>query len=112
MPFILPFEDNPDQVQRIQIEDQVYNFRFRWNSDVSNSWFCQIGGTGADYVCKFMLRVGFNLLAPYSANEGVPDGGLYVIDSEQVWGRVGRNDLGPDKRYKLMYFSPNEVLPQ
>lgn len=109
MPFLLPMTDEPDQTQRIQLGDTVYNFRLRWNP-LEGAWYCYIGGVGSDPVVQFKLQNGLDLLSVWRSYENVPGGGLFVLDSEQSWGRPGRDDFGPGKRFGLIYFNPEENI--
>lgn len=100
--FNLPIEDYADNTQRIQISDDTYDFRFRWNH-VEEAWYCHIGLNGEDPKVQFKMVTGMDLLAPYQAYEEVPEGVLYLIDLDQGYGRVGRDDIGQDKRFRIIF---------
>ena len=100
--FFLPIDDNPDNTQRIQLEDDTYDFRFRWNSR-EEAWYCYLGLTGGTPRVKFKMVVGMDLLNAYRAYEDIPSGALYMIDLDQIYGRPGRNNVGQASRFRILY---------
>ena len=109
MAFIIPVDGSADNIQRIQIGTETYDFRFRWNS-TECAWYCYLGLNGDDPKVKFKLVVGMDLLEQYVAYAEVPPGILYVIDIEEETGRVTRNGFGIDKRFQLFYADRDEDL--
>lgn len=110
MPFSIPVVDNPDQTQRVQIGNTVYNFRIRWSVD-TECWYIYIGGVGSDPVFKNKMRVGVDLLRGFKSYDNVPPGSLFVFDIEQLFGRVDRDNLGIGRRFQLIYFDVDETIP-
>lgn len=93
--------DSPDQEKSIVIKDKSYNFRFRWNTK-EQAWYVQIGRTGANYLCKTKLLPNRNLLQPFLHIPDMPDCYLLVVDQEQQYGRIGRDNLGYGKRFSVV----------
>lgn len=98
-----------DQRHRVQLGDNTYSFRYRWNS-FEKSWYCYVGLLGEDPKVKFKLVNGLDLLAPYKAYEEIPQGGLYVLDEDFVWGRPTENETYQTGRFNLIYFPDDEDL--
>ncbi len=49
------------------------------------------------------------MLGQFSYRDGVPPGELYLFDTVKSYGRPGRDDMGIDNRFKLIYFESSEV---
>ena len=100
--YLLPIGDSYDDTYRIEIKDQTYDFRFRWNS-YDESWECYVGYEGEEPAKKFKVTNGVNLLTPYYAIDGVPPCSMVVIDEYMLGHRVTL-DIGQDEsnRFKIM----------
>lgn len=98
----VPIPDGPDAVARVNLDGVVYDFRFRWNSR-SECWYLYIGPTGEDYTMKVKLLTGQELLKPYKYKPSSPQGDLMLIDTLKLYGRAGRDNLGQNKRFRLIY---------
>ena len=107
MPSYLPGGETPDFKYRISLDGAAYDIRTRWNSR-SESWFLYIGPTGRDPVLKTRLTTVTEILSRYSY-EGLPPGRLFLVDTEKSFGRPGRDDFGPNKRFRLFYVNADEV---
>ena len=108
MPLNIPFGNTADSVLRVNLEGQAYDIRYRWNN-LSECWYMYLGFSGEEPIFKTKLLAGFNLLAPYRAIRGVPKGALYVIDTLKEYGRPGRDNIGIDERFKIVYISTREL---
>lgn len=108
MPVFLDNGDSPNIVKTYTLEGTAYDFRFKWNS-MSECWHCFVGRAGQPPSCKFKLTVGSDLLAPYKYSSSVPDGVLYLYDLISLYGKPGRDNLGVDKQFRLVYYNSNEV---
>lgn len=100
--------NSPNIVKTFTLEGTAYDFRFKWNS-MSECWHCFVGRAGQPPVCKFKLTIGDDLLAPYKYSTSVPPGNLYLFDFLTNYGRPGRDNLGVDKQFRLVYYNSNEV---
>lgn len=110
MAFILPIDsDLPDSTTTLTLDDQEFDFRVRWNS-FDCIWYLYIGVQNENSALKVKLTCGHDLLEPYSHSEDLPAGSLYIVDTERLYGRVGRDNLGPDKRFKILYLSEGEEV--
>ena len=97
-----------DQSFNVQISDQTYTFRFRYNqtekdSNDNGAWYCYLGLLGEDPKVKFKLVVGMDLLAPWRGYEEIPFGVLYVYDKDLTYGRPGKNNFYTDGRFPVIY---------
>lgn len=110
MPIALPGPTTADDQYTTSLEGQGYDIRLRWNAR-SESWFLYIGFTGQTPALKTRLTTNRDLLTVYRSNEGVPPGKLYLIDYEKLYGRVSRDNLGVNKRFKLVYIRSFEEDP-
>ena len=99
---ILPISGAADEITSIQLNGKTYDFRIRWNS-FEECWYLYVGLVGETPKIKTKAVNGTDLLAPYSAYEETPDGYLFLIDTEQTYGRPSRDNLGPDKRFKFYF---------
>lgn len=116
MPLVLPMlkaSDNSytDQRHRVQLGDNTYSFRYRWNS-LEEAWYCYVGLLGEDPKVKFKIVNGIDLLAPYKAYEEIPKGSLYLEDIEFFWGRPSLAETNQDGRFSLVYFPEDENLTE
>lgn len=107
MPFTLPIGETEDSINRTSLDGITYDFRTRYNS-LSGCWYLYVGLTGEDPAVKLKIVNGGELLAPYKAIEGVPQGRLYVSDIDDDFGRPDRDNTGQDKRFELLYFEVGE----
>lgn len=109
MAFTLPIGETGDSINRISLDGTTYDIRTRFNS-LSGCWYAYIGLSGQDPVLKTKLVVGWELLAPYQATVGVPQGSLYVFDNDEGIGRPDRDDIEQDGRFELIYLTVGETL--
>lgn len=106
---VIPTRNLPDYTQTVQIEEDTYDIRIQWNPR-QTSWQIYIGFSGFDPAIKTKLVNGIDIFEPYRHLEGVPKGGLYLVDSIAVVGRPSRNDFGPSSsRFKLLYLTEEEI---
>lgn len=100
--YTLPIGESYDDSYRIQIDDQSYTFRFRWNES-DESWQCYIGLLGEDYAIKFKVSTTIDLLQGYRTREGVPDCSMVAYDDHFLVGRMSL-DAGqrPENRFKVL----------
>lgn len=108
MPFYIPIGSSADTTQRVQIKTETYDFRFRWNT-LEEAWYCYLGLNGAEPKVKFKLVAGTDLLAPHRAYDETPNGFLLLVDDEKRVGRAGRDNIGQDTRFKVMYIDEDEA---
>ena len=91
-----------------QLEGVTYNLRLRWN-DTSKSWYLYIGKQAGQYILKTRLSTNRDLLLPVKYRDDIPKGMLCVWDSESLYGRPTFETLGVDRRFKLWYFTEEEL---
>lgn len=108
MALSIPFGNTVDSVLRVNLEGRAYDIRYRWNN-LSECWYIYLGFSGEEPIFKTKLLVGFNILTPYRAIPGVPKGALYLVDNLKEYGRPSKNDIGIDKRFKIVYISKREL---
>ena len=108
MAVLLDNGNSPNIVKTFTLEGTAYDFRFKWNS-MSECWHCFVGRAGQPPVCKFKLTIGSDLLEPYKYSTSTPPGVLRLYDTITTYGRPGRDNLGVDKQFRLVYYSSNEV---
>lgn len=109
MSYYLPMNTEADQIHRVVLEQNVYYFRYRWNT-IEKAWYCYVGKSPTAFAAKFKLRCGVNLLAPFSARDGIPKGRLMCWDTEKVFGRPTRDETFQEGRFRLWYFNEGEYL--
>lgn len=122
-------EELTDITYRVRLEDQEYDFRFRYqqresnissgNKVIADEWYLYLGLTGKEPFLKTALRTNRELLKLSRANPDCPLGDLILKDSVAVSSvftggaynpeRVTFADLGKDKRFKLVYWSEDQV---
>lgn len=103
----LPIGDTVDFKYRVNLEGVAYDIRTRWNSR-SESWFLYIGPTGRDPALKTRITTNQNLLSSYT-NNNLPSGKLYLLDVEKTFGRPSVDDVGLNKRFRLLYLNSDET---
>ena len=119
----------PDVTYRIRLEDKEYDFRFRYlqresnvasvNKGVADDWYLYLGLTGKEPFLKTSLRTNRELLQLSRSNPDCPKGDLILKDSVAVSSvftggaynpeRVTFEGLGTDKRFKLVYWSEDQI---
>jgi hypothetical protein len=115
MPIVLPMRGPDsnnlyqDQRVRVQIGNQYYAFRYRYNS-FEDAWYCYVGLLGQDPRVKFKIVNGIDLLVPYKAYDEVPKGLLKVIDMDDQWGRPSKEGTFRDGRFFLIFVSEDEDI--
>lgn len=109
MAVVLECGDNPNETKSYTLEGIGFDFRFRWNTR-SECWHCYIGRKGQAPACKIKLVTGTNLLKPFEYSPNTPAGRLFLFDTLKTYGKAGRDDLGIDKRFKLVYIRSNEEV--
>lgn len=109
MPVLVPFGRTVDSVLSVNLEGDSYDLRYRWNN-LSNCWYIYLGFSGEEPLLKTKLLVGFDILAPFKAKEGVPNGTLYLIDTLKQYGRPSKDNIGVDKRFKIVYTRTRELI--
>ena len=112
MPFLLPvLEKEYDQSSNLQIADQTYTFRYKYNA-TEDAWYCYIGLVGETPKVKFKLVNGVDLLAPWQAYDEVPKGVLFIIDQDAEYGRAGKDNFYTDGRFFLLFFQYGEDISE
>lgn len=108
MPFIkITVPDNPDSLQTIILESVAYDLRIQWNGR-DEAWYAYIGLTGNSFSFKDKITNGSILFDRYKYSAAVPQGNLYVYDSEKKDGRLQRDSFSSG-RFKL-YYLEEELL--
>jgi len=107
--FSLPISDTPDNTQTIVLEGISYDVRIQWNTR-DESWNVFWGVSGEGFKFKFKIVNGLDLLLPYKAYDECPNGFLAASDNERLYGRVGRDNFGIDKRFELFYITSDSTL--
>jgi hypothetical protein len=100
--------NNYDETFSTTLDNVSYQFRVRWN-DVSKSWYLYIGFQGREPIYKTRLTVNRDLLLPIRFREDCPKGMLFVQDVEKIFGRPSFDDFGASKRFRLAYFTEEEI---
>ena len=116
-------ENATDITYRIQLDEKEYDLRFRYLQREGNvasgtptkadDWYLTLGLTGRPPFIKTALRTGRDILQRIRYHPDCPKGTLlladYTAESSLTTGgafnpeRVNREDLGIDKRFKLVY---------
>lgn len=109
MAFYIPIGEDADNIQRIQLGTETYAFRFRWNT-LEGAWYLYLGLFNQDPKIQIKLVVGMDLLDPHRAYQEIPEGVLYLIDTDKDYGRPERYNVGIDKRFKLFYADLDEDI--
>jgi hypothetical protein len=110
MAIVLPTRtDVPHYDFEIDLDGRTFAFEFRWN-DRAGSWFLQIRDlSGAILIAGRRVLLDVPLLARFR-DLRLPDGELFVIDTTGQQREPGLEDLGPEARCKVLYFSRDELL--
>ena len=123
-------EELTDITYRIQLEDKEYDFRFKYlqregnvasgTTTKADDWYLLLGLTGKDPFIKTSLRTNRDILQRIRYHPDCPTGQLllmdYIADSSYTIGgaynpeRVNREDLGMDKRFRLVYWSADLLI--
>jgi len=91
---------------QIVLEDQAYNFVFKWN-DTFDFWIFDIADVGGnEIVCGVKVILDYPLINRF-ANPLLPPGEIVAIDSTETLLRVGRDDMG--SKVNLYYFPASEL---
>jgi len=96
-----------DEIFTTALDGTKYQLRLRWNSR-DEAWYISIGYEGIDPKFYSKFNAGMNILRGHQATEGVPEGAIFLTDSEEIYGRPSRDDTGVDKRFKILYLTKEE----
>lgn len=110
MAIVLPTRtDVPHYDFEIDLDKRTFAIEFRWN-DRAGSWFLQIRDlSGTILLAGRRVLLDVPLLARFR-DLRLPDGELFVIDTTGQQREPGLEELGPDARCKVLYFSRAELL--
>lgn len=110
MATVLPTRtDAPFYDFEIDLDLRTFAFEFRWN-ERAGSWFMQIRDlAGNILLAGRRVVLDLPLLARFR-DPRLPDGELLVIDTTGQQREPGLDELGPDARCKVLYFSRAELL--
>jgi len=111
MAVFIPVGGSYDIRYRVNLDGVAYDIRTRWNNR-SESWYLYLGLTDQDPIFKTRMVVGWDILDNYRGIPDCPQGQLYVVDVEKVYGRPTFEDLGLDTRFRLMYLSEGETIEE
>ena len=112
MPSIIPvLQSVYDQSINLQIEDQTYTFRFKFN-DKEKAWYLYLGLIGATPRTKIKIVNGLDLLNSWQAYDDIPKATMYVVDNDLTYGRPGKDTFYSGGRFFLLLTRHNEDLTQ
>ena len=101
--------DNAYNQSRVSLDGETYNIETQWIGRTS-SWYASLK-TGEGAIVFNNVR-----LVPYVAISRhnyplMPEGGNIVVQklNKQTRNPVGRDNLGEDKDYAILYYNINEV---
>lgn len=122
---ILPSGGEPDITYRVLMDGANYEVTFKYlqretnvssgNPIFADEWRIIISLSGGNVLVNTPLKTNRDILAPYRYKDGCPQGVLVLLDllAEDLRGdlrdqyrpeRVTYEDLGADKRFRLVYF--------
>ena len=99
-------DGDPDQTQRIIIDDKTYEVRFIYN-ERGESWTMYIGNVGADPTVSFKLSSFTEHLTPYNYSTHLPSGEIIAAALRDYDARITQYNVGPSKQIELWYNSPD-----
>lgn len=121
-------ENQTDITYRVPLEGKEYDIRYKYLQRESNiasgkpviadEWYVYLGLTGKPPFIKTALRTNREFLEMYRYHPDCPAGNIVlrdsIADSSVVSGgnynpeRVTYDELGQDKRFKVLYFSADQ----
>ncbi len=121
-------ENQTDITYRVPLEGKEYDLRYKYlqresniasgNSVIADEWYLFIGLTGKAPFIKTALRTNREFLDMFRYHPDCPEGTIVlrdsIADASTVSGgsynpeRVTYEDLGQDKRFKVLYFSADQ----
>jgi hypothetical protein len=109
MATVLPTRtDTPFYTFEIDLDLRTFTFEFRWN-DRLGAWVMQIQDlAGTVLLAGRRVVLDTPLLARFR-DPRLPDGELLVIDTTDEKREPGLDELGPDARCKVLYYSLAEL---
>ena len=108
MAYTLPHVgDTADEIFTTNLEGEKFQVRIRWNTR-DEAWYIYIGYEGLPVTFTSKLNAGMNVLKGYEARVGTPNGAILLADTESLYGRPSRDNMGSSKRFKLLYLTQEE----
>ena len=107
MSVIIPVNSkNPHYTFQCTLDNLVYNFEVRWNTDWSYWTFDMLTLTNAPLLYGIKILLSYPLIRRFFI-PALPGGEIMAVDTTNTLERVGRNDLG--NSVQLVYFTNKDL---
>lgn len=104
---IIPFSGLPDFSESVVLDKKVWILRFQWNSRFE-FWTMSIADVSGLLIDGVRLVPNLMLLSCH-AKDTLPAGDFALISPNASTNEVGRNNLGTDLDYLLIYLTEAEL---
>lgn len=92
-----------------QLDGTLYRFTFRWNARNAQWSFDLTDADGDPIVLGVAVVVDFPLMHRAMHDPRMPPGALFAVDTANTQTDPGLDDLGPERRVQLLYFTAAEL---
>jgi hypothetical protein len=108
MAVLIKVPDSPWSSQRIPLKGETFLFVFKFNTR-DESWNLDIQTTLENPIISgIKIMPNQNLTFRQKYKTQLPSGNLWCIRSKNNFSPIGRENLGIDKTYELMWLTPEE----
>ena len=97
----IPYNDNPDSIFTIILDNVAYDIRLQWNTR-DESWNMYLGRQSQPPIFKTKLATDVDLLKSHRALPDVPKGMMMVVDLNKSVGRITRDGFSSG-RFGIYY---------
>ena len=108
MPQLIKIPNSPESTQILSLSGVEYNLRLTFNT-ADKHWRLDIRDLDSnEIVSGLKIMPNQNLTWRYKYLENMPAGNIYCIRQKNDFSAVGRDNLGVDKTYTLVYLTEAE----
>lgn len=108
MAVLIKVPDSPWSSQRITLKGESFLFVLKFNTR-NESWYLDIQTTLEEAIVSgIKIMPNQNLTYRQKYKTSLPDGNLWCIRGKNDFSDIGRDNLGIDETYELMWLSTEE----
>lgn len=110
MSFSIRVPDSAFHTQSINIDNTAYNITFKYNTS-DNSWYFTLEDIDSgSLIADTKVMPNQNLTGRFPTYNPLPNGNIWCFRFSNNYSPIGRNNLGIDKTYELIYLTFEEEV--
>ena len=106
---ILKIEDSSYQIQRVNIDNQIFNIQLSFNSR-DEAWYIDIFDINSTALLQGQKLQWGSFTSKKFLIPELLSGDFYIFKTDFRDEKLGRNNLGVDKLYQLVYLTDVEIV--